>query len=215
MEQWRAARLGIITASTVGKLLTPTLQVADNDTSRKVCRTLAAERITGWAEESGMSSDMWRGIDEEPLARDAYTAHHQRVDDCGLMVRDFGDYRIGYSPDGVVGDDGLIEIKSRLHHVHMQDILSGRPAPATVMAQLQTALLVSGREWIDYISYSSGMHLWVRRVTADVDYQRAIATAAEAAEMRIRTIIADYSARVDGLPLVPRTPDFDPSDIEV
>jgi hypothetical protein len=57
---------GLVTASVVGKLLTPTLKVADNDTSRALTATLAAERITGWTEESHMTPDMWRGVDQSP-----------------------------------------------------------------------------------------------------------------------------------------------------
>lgn len=128
-DEWYALRLGMVTASTVGGLITPTGKVADNDTSRKLALTLAAERITGYAEPSRLSADMWRGIDEEPLARDAYSEHRSPVTECGFMVRDDWGFRIGYSPDGLVGDLGLIEVKSRLHHIHMATILSEQPAP--------------------------------------------------------------------------------------
>ena len=212
-DEWYALRLGMVTASTVGALLTPTGKVADNDTSRKLALTLAAERITGYAEPSRLSADMWRGIDEEPLARDAYSEHRSPVTECGFMVRDDWGFRIGYSPDGLVGDLGLIEVKSRLHHIHMATILSEQPAPTTAWTQLQCALLVSGRSWIDYVSYSSGMALWTQRVHADDGWQAAIVTAVRACEERITRIIRDYADRTHGLPVMGCTPDY--SDIRI
>lgn len=207
-DEWYEARLGMVTASVVGCLLTPTGKVADNETSRKVALTLAAERLTGYAEPSRLSGDMWRGIDEEPLAREAYSEHRSPVTECGLMVRDFGSFKIGYSPDGLVGDVGLIEVKSRLHHIHMATILSDQHAPTTAWTQLQCALLVSGRSWIDYVSYSSGMALWTQRVQADDGWQAAIVTAVRACEERITQIIRDYTDHTHGLPVMDRTPDY-------
>ena len=112
-----------------------------------------------------------------------------------------------------MGDLGLIEVKSRLHHIHMATILSEQPAPTTAWTQLQCALLVSGRSWIDYVSYSSGMALWTQRVHADDGWQAAIVTAVRACEERIAQIIRDYADRTHGLPVMGRTPDY--SEIEV
>lgn len=212
-DEWYALRLGMVTASTVAGLLTATGKVADNDTSRKLALTLAAERITGYAEPSRLSAEMWRGLDEEPLARDAYSEHLSPVTECGFMVRDDWGFSIGYSPDGLVGDVGLIEVKSRLHHVHMATILSDSDVPPAVRAQLQCALLVSGRSWIDYISYSSGMALWPWRVYPDADWQAAIVTAVTALEQRIAEVTETYHQRTEGLPVMPRTPDY--AEIEV
>jgi hypothetical protein len=82
---WYAARCGIVTASVVGKLLTPTLKVADNDTSRGVTAALVAERITGIVEPTFTNDDMWRGIEHEPYARDIYSGHYQQAVECGFM----------------------------------------------------------------------------------------------------------------------------------
>lgn len=214
-DAWYAARLGMVTASTVGRLLTPTARVADNDTSRKLTMILAAERITGVAQRTPMTADMWRGVDEEPLARDAYSEHVAPVTECGYMVRtedDWG-FSVGLSPDGLVGDLGLIEIKSRLNHVQLDALLSEQPVPPTVWPQLQCALLVSGRSWIDYVSYSSGMALKPHRVYADDGWQKAIVTAVRACEERIAQIITAYADRTQGLPVMPRAIDY--SEIEV
>ena len=213
-DEWYAARLGMVTASSVGVLLTPTGKVADNDSARRYVTSLAAERLAGYAEPGRISADMWRGIEEEPLARAAYVEHQRStVTECGLMVRDDWGFPIGYSPDGLVGDVGQIEIKSRLHHVHVSTVLSASDVPPEVWAQLQCGLLVSGRSWVDYISYSSGMALWVKRVHADDGYQRAIVAAATQAEDTIAAIVDTYQSRTEGLPVMPRTPDY--SEIEV
>ena len=79
------------------------------------------------------------------------------------MVRSWGRYKLGYSPDGLVGKDGLVEVKSRRQKAQVLTVVSGE-VPAANMAQLQAGLFVSGRDWIDYISFSGGMHLFPIRV---------------------------------------------------
>lgn len=202
-DEWFAARRGLVTASVISKLLTATLKVANNDTSRGLALTLTAERITGNIDPSFLSADMWRGVEDEPVARDLYAERYAPVEQLGFIVRDFGDYRIGYSPDGLVGDDGLIECKSRLQKIHLQTILNDR-VPDENMAQLQCGLLVSGRAWIDYVSYCGGMPLWVKRVTPDLSWQAAILAAVEALEESAADMTARYHAAVEGLPITER-----------
>ena len=202
-DEWFAARRGLVTASVIGKLLTATLKVANNDTSRGLALTLTAERITGNIDPSFLSADMWRGVEDEPIARDLYAERYAPVEQLGFIVRDFGGYRIGYSPDGLVGDDGLIECKSRLQKIHLQTILDDR-VPDENMAQLQCGLLVSGRAWIDYVSYCGGMPLWVKRVTPDLSWQAAILAAVEALEESAADMTARYHAAVEGLPITER-----------
>ena len=89
-------------------LITPTGKLADNDSSRGYLRKLLAERITETSESSYYSDDMARGHMLEPLARDYYSKHKMLVIECGFITKDYESYCIGYSPDGLVGDDGLI-----------------------------------------------------------------------------------------------------------
>lgn len=192
-EAWLAARCGLITASTIGKLLTPTLKVADNETSRGITYTLAAERITGTVDPVYPSFDMQRGTDDEPFARIAYAEHHAPVHEVGFMVRELGDgVRLGYSPDGLVGDDGLIEVKSRKPKEQVRTILSDRVPPYN-MAQLMAGLLVSGREWVDYVSYAAGLPLYVRRVYPDPAWFNAITEAAHTFETNVNVIVSNYT----------------------
>lgn len=202
-EQWYAARCGIVTASIVGKLLTPTLKVADNDTSRGVIAGLVAERITGTVDESPMTSDMWRGVEHEPYARDVYSGHYQQAVECGFMRLDRGHWTLGYSPDGLVADDGLVEIKCPRAKSHVRTILADE-VPAFYMPQLQAGLLVSGRKWIDYVSFCAGMPLYVKRVQPDERWFDAITSACRAFESTAAQMVADYETRVADMPKTER-----------
>ena len=207
-EAWHQLRLGLVTASTVGALITPAkIAPAHNDTSRGLIASLAAERITGWADEIPMSSDMWRGVMDEPIARAHYAEHHAPVVETGFMVLERDGIRLGYSPDGLVGDDGLIEIKSRKAKTHLQTILTDT-VPAANMAQLQAGLLVSGREWIDYVSWCGGMPMHVIRVTPDPRWFEAIAAAVALAEQAIAGHLERYADLTAGRPATDRI-DYD------
>lgn len=198
-DEWLEARRGILTASVIGQLITPTLKVANNDTTRGLLATLVAERITGWIEPVYVSDDMFRGRMDEPLARELYRENYAPVREYGFMTREIGGTTVGYSPDGVIGGDGLIEIKSRKPKKHLQTILSGE-VPAENMAQLQCGLLISGRQWIDYVSYCGGMPMWVKRVESDLAWFEVIFEAASTFEANAALMVAEYAARTAGLP---------------
>jgi hypothetical protein len=203
-DEWHDQRRGIITASVVGRLITPaTIKPANNPESRALTAQLAAERITGWTDPTYMNDDMLRGVVDEPRAIDVYEQHYAPVTTAGFMVRDDLGFRVGYSPDGLVGADGLLEVKSRRPKKHLQTILADE-VPAENMAQLQCGLLVSGRMWIDYVSYCGGMPLWVKRVEPDEQWFRAIVGAATAFERAVGVMRATYEARTLGLPATER-----------
>lgn len=207
--EWLAARCGILTASVIGQLITPkTVKPAANDYSRALTATLVAERITGYVEPIFPSRDMERGTLSEPLARDLYAEHQAPVAEVGFMVRDFGAYKIGYSPDGLVGENGLIEIKSPRQKKHLATILTDE-VPLEYMAQCQTGLLVTGREWIDYVSYCGGMPLWTKRVEPDPKWFQALTDAALIFEENAAQMIAAYETATKGLPTTERI-DFFP-----
>jgi hypothetical protein len=206
--EWFAARCGIVTASVVGKLITPsTLKVADNETSRGLTTQLTAERITGFVDPTFASADMERGNWDEPIARDLYAKHYAPVEQVGFMVREEDGWRLGYSPDGLVGDDGLIEVKSRRSKQQLDTILT-KTVPIANRAQIQAGLLVSGRKFVDYVSYCAGMPLYVQRVTADQAWQDAIVAAAELFEKKTAEIVDAYSAAITGLHPTERIPEI-------
>ena len=197
-DEWHDQRRGMLTASVVGRLITPgTIKPASNAESRALTMQLLAERITGWTDPIFVSDDMLRGTNDEPRARDAYSAHVAPVVEVGFMVRDDWGFTLGYSPDGLVGESGLIEIKARRPKAHLATILADQ-APAENMAQIQCGMLVSGRSWCDYISWCGGMPMWVTRVYPDAKWQAAILTAAERFEDACQQLEARYHAAVVG-----------------
>jgi tetrahydromethanopterin S-methyltransferase subunit B len=203
-DQWHDQRRGIVAASVVGKLVTcTTLKTASNDESRGLTALLVAERITGRTDPTYMNDDMLRGLDDEPRAVEKYSERYAPVTTVGFMTRDFGGFVIGYSPDGLVGDDGLIEVKSRRAKKQITTIVSGQ-IPAENVAQLQCGLLVSGREWIDYVSYSGGLPMWVQRVEPDERWHAAIVAAVESFERTACEMRAKYLASIDGLAMTER-----------
>jgi hypothetical protein len=204
-DEWHEQRRGMVTASVVGQLLTGTkLQPANNMESRALTTLLVAERITGWVDPTYVGDDMIRGWTDEPAARETYAKHYAPVVASGFMVRDDWGFEIGYSPDGLVGEDGLVESKSRRPKKHVQTILAGE-VPAENMAQIQCGLLVSGRKWCDYLSFCGGMPLFPIRVEPDERWHTAILAAVTAFEQAATEMIAQYHTATAGLPVTERT----------
>lgn len=202
-DAWHDLRRGLVTASVVGKLLTPTLKVADNDTARGLVGTLIAERITGYTEPSYMNDDMIRGNLHEPIARDIYSGHYQQAEEVGFMLLECDGWQLGYSPDGLVGADGLIEVKCPRAKTHVATILADE-VPSHYMAQCQAGLLVSGRDWCDFVSFVAGMPMFVKRVYPDPAWFAAIEAACLAFEANAERIVADYRSKVVGMPTTDR-----------
>ena len=205
-DEWLEVRRGIVTASTVGKLLTETGRVANNDTSRRHTLTLVAERITGDIEPVFVNEDMLRGQLDEPIARDLYAKHFatEPVTTTGFMVRDDWGFPIGASPDGLVGDNGGLEVKCPRAKGHIATILADE-VPAHHMAQIQGCLLVSGREWWDFMSYFGGLPPYVKRVYADPKWAEAIVNAVERFEENAADMVARYDAATRDLPATERS----------
>lgn len=207
-DEWLEQRRGMVTASVVGKLITPrTLKPASNDISRSITALLTAERITGWTDPTYLSDDMLRGKESEPLAVDTYSKHYAPVTTCGFMVLEQSGWRLGYSPDGLVGDDGLIEVKAPRAKNHLTTIIKGA-VPGEHMAQCQAGLLVSGRKWIDFVSFVGGMPMWVRRVVPNSQWFEAIIAAVEKFEENSAELIAIYKAETEQLPMTERIPEL-------
>lgn len=205
-DEWHDLRRGMVTASTVASLLTPTLKVASNDTARAVTGALVAERITGVTEPSWMNDDMMRGVLHEPIAKGYYAEHHAPVHEVGFLVRQFDGYEIGCSPDGLIGSDGMLEVKCPRAKGHIRTILADE-VPAQYVAQVQCALLVSGRPWLDYVSFHAGLPLYVKRVHPDQRWFDAIHAACQRFEENASALVSDYRSRIVGLPVTERIPD--------
>lgn len=189
----------MITASEVRFLVTPTLKVADNDKTRLHLWELAAQRITKYVEPSYINDNMLRGHNDEILARELYNNRYAKVSECGFVTNDSFGFIMGCSPDGLVGEDGMIECKSRLQKYQIRTIVEhwrDDTEPGEFSLQVQAGLLITGRAWCDLLSYSGGLPMMHIRIQANPEIQGAIIAAAAIAEQKIDAIIADYADAV-------------------
>src|SRR5690606_20809047 len=134
---------------------------------------------------------MQRGTMLEPYARDLYAEHYAPVTEVGFIRLDAERYALGYSPDGLVEHDGLIEIKSPGPKEHLRTVLAGIQ-PTVYDWQLQLGLVVTGRSWIDFVSYGPGMDLDVKRVYPNPEAFDVIDPAVTNAENQIRSMLHTY-----------------------
>jgi predicted phage-related endonuclease len=190
-DDWHAARCGLLTASEMKFIITPTLKVASNDKERSHLYELLAQRITGYVEPSYVSDDMLRGKAEELDAKIAYNTHYEPLTNTGFVTNDRWGFTLGYSPDALVGDEGLIECKSRRQKYQVETIAS-RLMPEEFKLQVQTGLLVTGRKWCDFVSYCGGLPMIVLRIWPDETVQEAIIEAARQFEERLALKLAAY-----------------------
>lgn len=194
-QQWLDARCGLLTASEMKLIITPTLKIASNDKERAHLWELLAQRITGHVELRYVTDDMLRGQEDEILARAKYAEMFAPVIECGFITNSRHGFTIGYSPDGLVSENGLIEIKSRRQKYQIETLTTHYLAgdcPPDFLLQCQTGLLVSERQWLDLISYSGGLPMCVIRVWPDEKVQTAIVEAAASFEARLSARLAEY-----------------------
>ena len=195
-EEWIEVRRGILTSSEMKLIITPTLKVADNDLVRTHLYELLAQRVTKYVEPHYQSYDMERGTFEEEHARAKYAATYAPVEEVGFITNDKLGFMIGCSPDGLVGDDGQIEAKSRLQKLQMKffvECAAVDKIPAENLIQAQSSLFVSEREWLDFISYSGGMKMPVIRCFPDPAIQEAIGNACISFEAKLAEKLAIYN----------------------
>lgn len=193
---WFKLRCGLLTASEMKLIITPTLKVANNDKERAHLYALLAQRVAGYAEDTYEGFDMLRGREDEIDARIKYSENYASVEDCGFITNDKWGFTLGYSPDGLVGEGGLIEAKSRKHKFQVETLLDSVPQdtiPDEFMIQVQMGLLVSERDWCDFISFSAGLPMATVCVEPDRRIQDAIVNAATAFEARIAIRMAEFA----------------------
>lgn len=190
-DEWLQARCGLLTASEMHLIVTPTLKVASHDKERQHMYELLAQRVNKYVEPTYIGSDMLRGQEDEIEARLLYAKQYAPVREVGFITNNKWGFTIGYSPDGLVGDVGAIECKSRRQKYQAQTIIE-MTVPSEYVIQLQTGLLVAELEWIDFVSYSGGMPMFVHRVYPDPVVQEAIISAATAFEARLAERLANY-----------------------
>lgn len=169
--EWFQARLGKATASRFADIMATT-KSGPSATRKNYLSELVLERLTHKPTESYTNQAMINGIETEPLAKLRYELA------TGLNVIDTGFWEhksllAGASPDGLIGDNGLLEIKCPIPSTHIQT-LKTRKTPPKYIAQIQGQMWITKRDWCDFVSFNSDMpvnaQLFIVRVLRDEGY---------------------------------------------
>ena len=180
-QEWLLSRLGKVSASSVSKLIGA--QGKPSTQAQGYINQLIAETITGELPEQYTNSAMERGNELEPDARRLYEfLTDSEVVEVGFCLHDT--IAAGFSPDGLVGDDGGLEIKCPAPHTHVEYIRSGK-VPTKYIPQIQMALWISDRKWWDFMSYHPKIEPLIVRVERDDAYIEKLAQAVTQAAMVI------------------------------
>jgi putative phage-type endonuclease len=152
-QEWFAARCGKLTASRFAAVMNVLKDGSPGAARKELVTCLAIERLTGSMVEGFQNDAMRRGIELEPEARAAYEAHTgELVEVVGFVPHPELPF-VGVSPDGLLGNDGLVELKCPAsQHKHMAALLNGEHA-TEYRWQLQGQLWVTERAWVDAVSY--------------------------------------------------------------
>jgi hypothetical protein len=169
-EEWKAKRLGKVTASRIDAVTAQGRGGAPSATRASYMADLIVERLTGNPTEGFCSLDMQRGNEIEPEARDAYAFYNGVTPE----LIDFVDHpsiaMSGASPDSYIGDDGLLELKCPKSSTHMATLL-GKNIDGGYLKQMYWQMACTGRSWCDFASYDPRMpehlRLFVKRVHRD------------------------------------------------
>ena len=187
-DEWLDYRLGRVTASRIADLMAKT-KSGPSASRKNYMAQLVCERLTGAREDGFKSAAMAHGTDTEPQARSAY----EFMTDFTVTEVGFIDHpRIdmaGASPDGLVGDDGMLEIKCPTSATHIDTLLSGN-IDGKYLKQMQFQLACAGRAWCAFVSYDprlpAEMQLFVKRIPRD-----------PALIVEIETEVSEFLAEVD------------------
>jgi putative phage-type endonuclease len=161
------ARLGKVGASMVADVTARTKSGWGASRANLAAR-LVAERLTGNLTETFTNDAMRWGTEQEAAAREMYAfAHDREVSQVGLVIHPTIEMSVA-SPDGLIGDDGLVEIKAPLTATHIETLLRGT-ADSRYVKQMQWQMACTGRQWCDWVSYDprmpGEMQMFVCRVT--------------------------------------------------
>ena len=187
--EWFAARLGIPTASEFSTVLASGKAGAESKMRRTYMLKLAGEIITGEPMERISNAAMERGHEMEPDARNLYALVHDADPELIGFIRNG---QKGCSPDALIGANGLLEIKTKAPHLHI-DALIRDSFPAEHVAQCQGALWVSEREWIDLAVYWPKLPLFVKRAYRDEAYIARLSDAVDAFNGELSALVEQVS----------------------
>lgn len=168
--EWLQAKAGIVSASNLTRVMTPkTLKLSGS--ADKYCCELIAEQLLGRPLDDATTSFMQRGTTFEAEARKWYELQSDcTAERVGFLLRDDG--RVGCSPDGLVGDDGGLEIKCPSAAVHISYLLG--EFTEEYRSQIQGSLWITGRTFWDFVSYNPELPSLLHRFTRDEPFIAAL-----------------------------------------
>jgi predicted phage-related endonuclease len=168
---WMNLRLGIITASSMKDVLSKgRSKTATSVTRQTYMDKLMGEQLSGRFPSNYTNEAMMMGHELEKYAREYYErATGNKVTQVGFITNHDDIGTVGFSPDGLIGEDGVLEIKSRMDHVQVRVLLNDAPSPEHY-AQMQCGLWVSERQWCDYVSFNEYIPPFIRRVHRDDEF---------------------------------------------
>ncbi|HVM91351.1 MAG TPA: YqaJ viral recombinase family protein [Terriglobales bacterium] len=173
-DEWKAARCGVITASKFKDACDKLKSGKPSAKANTYAAQVAMERVTGKpSDEQFVTWQMKQGTEREPMARLEYESLTGNLaSESGIVLTD--DRLFGYSSDGYVGDDGIIEIKSLASAEKIIEIWRNHN-PEDYMHQIQGGLWITGRKWADFIMYvpeleSVGKQLYYQRIERDESF---------------------------------------------
>ena len=192
-QEWLQARCGWLGASSMSDVLAK----GQGITRTKCLRRIVAELLTGKPMETYQNAHMERGNEQEPFARASYEAiTGNLVEETGFIKH--ATLRCGFSPDGLIGLDGGVEIKSVIPTVQLETVIKGG-YPSEHKAQIQGSLWISGRQWWDFCSWSEDMpeHLrtYIFRVVRDEAYITNLAAEVEVFLGEVYALVEKLNAR--------------------
>lgn len=188
--EWLAARAGIPTASEFSTVMASGRGGGDSKTRRTYMMKLAGEVITGKPSESYTNAHMERGKTMEDDARQHYAF---KFDVDPIQVGFIRNGQKGCSPDSLIGDNGMLEIKTKLPHLQIECIMR-EDMPPEHKAQCQGALWVAEREWIDFWSFWPDMPPFRHRAYRDEVYLRELAVAVDMFNAELAAMVAKVRA---------------------
>lgn len=211
--EWMRLRNGIVTASAMQQVLSKARGGKGTSVTRQTYMDkLIAERLTGRFATNFTNDDMFRGHEMEGAARDAYSAVYGVEVDQPAFITNYDEIgTVGFSPDGLVGKDGGIEIKSRADHVQvkmMREMLGNATIPNENKAQVQCGLWVSEREWIDYISFNDALGIERVRVYRDEPYIKEMSLIVKAFNIEMMEWVEKLRNHMIEAPAIPQEPDI-------
>lgn len=169
-DEWHAARLGKVTASKIADVMASGRAGAPSVTRANYLAQLLCERLTGRPTEGYTSEAMQHGTDNEPIAINAYEMAQDVIVTPIGFVNHPSIEMSGASPDGLVGDEGLIEVKCPNSATHLAT-LKGADIDSRYMKQMQWQMACTGRAWCDFVSFDprmpDHMQLHVQHVRRD------------------------------------------------